>query len=93
MAQITTQELVAIQRMMGAESGGIDPFPIRKGNQLNASMLPTEAEIQAEYRKILEAQEIIIPPELQWEDSDEMPAINTDEDGGEISPSNPDELH
>jgi len=90
MAQITTQELVAIQRMMGAESGGIDPFPIRKGNQLNASMLPTEAEIQAEYRKILEAQEILIPPELQWDDSDEISVITPDEDGREISPPNPD---
>lgn len=81
MAQITTQELVAIQRMMGAESGGIDPFPIRKGNQLNASLLPTEAEIQAEYRRILEAQEILIPPELQWDDdSEEIILPKTDED-------------
>lgn len=72
MAQITTQELVAIQRMMGAESGGIDPFPIRKGNQLNASISPSEEEIQAEYRRILEAQEMIIPPELQWDDSEEI---------------------
>ncbi|MCU0481236.1 MAG: DMT family transporter [Anaerolineae bacterium] len=81
MAQITTQELVAIQRMMGAESGGIDPFPIRKGNQLNASMLPTQAEIQAEYRKILEAQEILIPPELQWDDdSEEIIPLDKDED-------------
>lgn len=79
MAQITTQELVAIQRMMGAESGAIDPFPIRKGNQLNASMLPSEAEIQAEYRKILEAQEILIPPELQWDDSEELEPLD-DED-------------
>ncbi len=78
MAQITTQELVAIQRMMGAESGAIDPFPIRKGNQLNASMLPSEEEIQAEYRKILEAQEMIIPPELQWDDSEELEPLDDD---------------
>lgn len=81
MAQITTQELVAIQRMMGAESGAIDPFPIRKGNQLNASMLPSEAEIQAEYRKILEAQEMIIPPELQWDDSEELEPLDDDDTG------------
>ncbi|TVR23606.1 MAG: DMT family transporter [Anaerolineaceae bacterium] len=35
MASVTTQEMVAIQRMMGAESGGIDPYPIRKINQIN----------------------------------------------------------
>lgn len=35
MGTITTQELFAIQRMMGAESGPIDPFPISKGKQLN----------------------------------------------------------
>jgi hypothetical protein len=29
MANVTTQEILAIQRMMGARSGGIDPFPIR----------------------------------------------------------------
>ncbi|MCL4255509.1 MAG: DMT family transporter, partial [Anaerolineae bacterium] len=79
MAQITTQELVAIQRMMGAESGAIDPFPIRKGNQLNASMLPSEEEIQAEYRRILEAQEMIIPPELQWDDSEELEPLDDDD--------------
>jgi drug/metabolite transporter (DMT)-like permease len=33
MARVTTQELLAIQRMMGAESGGIDPFPIGKTNR------------------------------------------------------------
>jgi drug/metabolite transporter (DMT)-like permease len=30
MSMVTTQELLAIQRMMGAEMGPIDPFPIRK---------------------------------------------------------------
>jgi drug/metabolite transporter (DMT)-like permease len=30
MGTLTTQEMIAIQRMMGAESGGIDPFPIAK---------------------------------------------------------------
>jgi drug/metabolite transporter (DMT)-like permease len=32
MGMVTTQELLAIQRMMGAELGGIDPFPIGKIN-------------------------------------------------------------
>jgi drug/metabolite transporter (DMT)-like permease len=34
MGQITTQEMIAIQRMMGAESGGIDPFPIGKSRHI-----------------------------------------------------------
>jgi uncharacterized membrane protein len=34
MGMITTQEMIAIQRMMGAEIGGIDPFPITKSRQI-----------------------------------------------------------
>lgn len=34
MGMITTQEMIAIQRMMGAEIGGIDPFPIGKSRQV-----------------------------------------------------------
>ena len=78
MAQITTQELVAIQRMMGATSGGLDPFPIRKGNQLNASILPTEAKIEQVFNEVLNTQEIIIPPELRW--NDELGEKPADED-------------
>ncbi|MDX2077685.1 MAG: DMT family transporter [bacterium] len=78
MAQITTQELVAIQRMMGAESGGIDPFPIRKGNQLNASILPPEATIETAFNEVLNTQEIVIPPELRW--NDELGEKPADED-------------
>lgn len=37
MSAITTQEIMMIKRMMGAESGAIDPFPIGKSNQLAAS--------------------------------------------------------
>ncbi|MEO1286887.1 MAG: DMT family transporter [Chloroflexota bacterium] len=33
MGTITTQELLAIQKMMGAEVGGLDPFPIKKSQQ------------------------------------------------------------
>ena len=56
MAAITTLEMRAIQRMMGAESGAIDPFPIGKSNQLNITladgMLDTsEIEIPAELRR------------------------------------------
>ncbi len=38
MAQVTTQEILAIKRMMGAGSGGLDPFPIGKSNQLLANL-------------------------------------------------------
>jgi len=34
MKNVTTQEMLAIQRMMGARSGGLDPFPIDKLNQI-----------------------------------------------------------
>lgn len=33
MGSITTQELIAIQKMMGAQTGGLDPFPIKKSQQ------------------------------------------------------------
>lgn len=33
MGTITTQEMLAIQKMMGAEIGGLDPFPISKSQQ------------------------------------------------------------
>lgn len=51
MGAITTQEMIAIQRMMGAQVGGIDPFPIGKLN-------PKQA-------KLISSQEIEIPPELR----------------------------
>lgn len=38
MSAITTQEILAIQRMMGASSGALDPFPIQKSNQLLANL-------------------------------------------------------
>jgi hypothetical protein len=49
MANITTQEILAIQRMMGAESGPLDPFPIGKSKHLT---------------QILDAQELTLPHEL-----------------------------
>jgi len=33
MGAITTQEMLAIQRMMGAKVGGLDPFPIRESQK------------------------------------------------------------
>ncbi len=50
MSTITTQEILMIQRMMGAQTGAIDPFPIAKSRQIN---------------EILDAQEIQIPPDLK----------------------------
>lgn len=35
MESITTQEMQAIQQMMGASLGGLDPFPIAKSNKIN----------------------------------------------------------
>lgn len=52
MGAITTQELQAIQRMMGARSGGIDPFPINRMN----SFLPLD---------ILETMEIKLPDDAK----------------------------
>jgi len=34
MSALTTQEMIAIQQMMGAQSGGIDPYPIGKSKQI-----------------------------------------------------------
>lgn len=34
MGSITTQEMKAIQRMMGAQTGGVDPFPIGKSQAI-----------------------------------------------------------
>ncbi len=78
MGTITTQELVAIQRMMGAESGPIDPFPIGKTrhlNQLTAALPPDlfetkEIEIPDELREdaIKELQELIENSDLKDHD-------------------------
>lgn len=65
MGTITTQELVAIQRMMGAESGPIDPFPIGKTrhlNQLTAALPPD----------LFETKEVEIPDELRQEAEEEL---------------------
>jgi drug/metabolite transporter (DMT)-like permease len=51
MGTITTQEMQAIQRMMGAEVGGLDPFPIGK---LNATQV-----------QFLQTQDIELPKEIQ----------------------------
>jgi len=56
MGNITTQELVAIQRMMGANSGPIDPFPISKSKQIESVPFPLD---------LFETQDIEIPTELQ----------------------------
>lgn len=56
MSKLTTQEMIAIQRMMGASLGGIDPFPIRKSNRINQ-----EIQLDALY----ETAELDIPPELR----------------------------
>jgi drug/metabolite transporter (DMT)-like permease len=61
MSALTTEEMVAIQRMMGAQSGGIDPFPISKSNQLNIQ-LPED---------LFDTQEIEVPDELRRPSGDD----------------------
>lgn len=58
MASLTTQEMYAIQKMMGAEMGGVDPFPI--GAMRNVQQA-----------KLISTQEIAIPPELRRRRDDE----------------------
>lgn len=61
MAGVSTQEMLAIQRMMGAQLGGLDPYPIGKSNQLNFNM-PED---------LFETQEIEVPEELRKPDPDD----------------------
>lgn len=42
MGTVTTQEIMAIQRMMGARTGGIDPYPIGQSNRFNTDFDETE---------------------------------------------------
>lgn len=56
MAHITTAEMLLIQRMMGAQMGGVDPFPISKVNQLNLSVIPQD---------LFDTVEIEVPEELR----------------------------
>ncbi len=58
MENITTQEMMAIQRMMGAELGGIDPYPIGKLNPKQSEMLHVqEIEIPSKLRNPLKKPE------------------------------------
>lgn len=69
MAALTTQEIMAIKRMMGAEMGAIDPFPIHKSNQLAANM--------ADFQDILDSNEFkrIEKSALTKTSSGTMPAV------------------
>ena len=42
MAALTTQEMTAIQKMMGAQSGAIDPYPIGRSNLFDIPDYPVE---------------------------------------------------
>ena len=48
MGAVTTQEIMAIQRMMGARTGGIDPYPIGMSNMFNANSDETPEEVPAD---------------------------------------------
>jgi drug/metabolite transporter (DMT)-like permease len=77
MGAITTQEMIAIQRMMGAEMGGLDPFPIGKTRQLTP-----------EQEQVLRTQEIQIPNELQQNPLDSDDHISDDIDASNADDSN-----
>jgi len=78
MESITTQEMQAIQQMMGASLGGLDPFPIGKSNKINRvstdklspeDIVPFDSPSEPELHpnKIdpkQQSREIQIPPEL-----------------------------
>jgi drug/metabolite transporter (DMT)-like permease len=68
MNAISTQELVAIQLMMGAETGGVDPFPIKKSNELNLISRQYEAALPDD---IFETQEVEVPGDMQSEPHDD----------------------
>jgi len=86
MESITTQEMQAIQAMMGASIGGLDPFPIGKSNKINkvstemiepyqppADTKSDPPSAEADPRR--QSGEFQIPPELR---SDSTP--DTDDD-------------
>lgn len=73
MDSITTQEMQAIQAMMGASIGGLDPFPIGKSNKINRvsteAMEPYHSSTPAptpetEQDPRRQSGEFQIPPEL-----------------------------
>jgi drug/metabolite transporter (DMT)-like permease len=76
MGTVTTQEMLAIQRMMGAKLGGIDPYPIGKSKQLlldydpfaetSPAVEPTTHPANAQTDR--NQQEIVIPEELLEDD-------------------------
>jgi uncharacterized membrane protein len=76
MGTLTTQEMVAIQRMMGAELGGIDPFPIGKSQHIldmsddNDAYLNSEAPEKSSASNVVQKQEITIPEELIEDDEE-----------------------
>lgn len=61
MSAITTQEILAIKRMMGANTGALDPFPISKSNQIYNTTSTAD---------FLQSQEFMIPKGLFDEDAD-----------------------
>lgn len=63
MSSLTTQELVAIQNMMGARSGAIDPYPIRSFNAINDQIASAKFGNLNDIEEALATSEITMPPE------------------------------
>jgi drug/metabolite transporter (DMT)-like permease len=74
MAAVTTQEMRAIQQMMGAEDGALDPFPIGKLNKLSVQTQLDVVERQ------LEEMRLSLPRETPNARLQEMPRVQADEE-------------
>lgn len=70
MGTVTTQEMIAIQKMMGAQLGGIDPFPIGKSKEFFQATQFSQLERAIEQHldgimgNLFDTQEVEMPEEL-----------------------------
>jgi uncharacterized membrane protein len=85
MAALTTQEMRAIQQMMGAEGGALDPFPIGKLNKMSV-----QTQLDAIDRR-LEEMNLSIPADAVNARLQEMPRIQVDDDSPEAGQESDDE--
>ncbi len=83
MGAITTQELFAIQRMMGADSGPVDPFPIAKGRRLHNGRAATSVSPAINPDSDQNAQEMDVSEVLRRLNEDstahDLPTTDADE--------------
>ncbi|MEM9954101.1 MAG: DMT family transporter [Chloroflexota bacterium] len=71
MGTITTQELLAIQKMMGAEVGGLDPFPIKKSQQFIGDIIGYDPTITTRpANPPIDADDMPNPPNNETQDEE-----------------------